>query len=291
MTTQRKAYAAWIAICLIWGTTYLAIHIALDAIPPFLMAGFRWIAGGAVLVSILGARGETIPGRTSWPALAMLGVLFIGLGNGGVVWAEQTVPSGLTAVLAGISPFWLVGLDTFVGSRETLSARRVVGLVVGFVGVVVLVWPEVRAGARGPGFVVGLLATQLACLGWATGSTYARRRSREENVLAAAALEMLFAGFVMIGIGLATHEWTRLRFTPASSGALAYLTVVGSIGAFPAYIYALKHLPVATVSLYAYVNPVIAMLLGALLLGEPFGARIVVAAAIILTGMGLVRSE
>ena len=117
MSTQRKAYAAWIAICLIWGTTYLAIHIALDAIPPFLMAGFRWIAGGAVLLAVLKARGEVIPGRASWPALAMLGVLFIGLGNGGVVWAEQTVPSGLTAVLAGISPFWLVGLDALADRR------------------------------------------------------------------------------------------------------------------------------------------------------------------------------
>lgn len=290
LTTQHKAYAAWVAVCLIWGTTYLGIRVALDAIPPFLMAAFRWIAGGAVLVSILKARGEAIPEMRSWPALALLGVLLIGFGNGGVVWAEQTVPSGLTAVLAAMIPFWLVGLDAVVGSGERPSRRRMTGLAVGFVGVVVLVWPELRMEGRGPGFAVGLLATQLACLGWATGSTYARRRSREENVLAAAALEMLFAGFLMLGIGLATHEWARLRFEPRSAGALAYLTVVGSIGAFPAYVYALKHLPVATVSLYAYVNPVIAMVLGALLLGEPFGVRIVAAAAIILTGMALVRS-
>lgn len=290
LTTQHKAYAAWAAVCLIWGTTYLGIRVALDAIPPFLMAGFRWIAGGTVLVSILKARGETIPERRSWPALAILGVLLIGFGNGGVVWAEQTVPSGLTAVLAAMNPFWLVSLDAVVGSGERPSRRRMTGLAVGFVGVVVLVWPELRMGGRGPGFVVGLLATQLACLGWAAGSTCARRRSRAENVLAAAALEMLFAGFLMLGIGLATHEWARLRFEAKSAGALAYLTVVGSIGAFPAYAYALKHLPVATVSLYAYVNPVIAMVLGALLLGEPFGIRILAAAAIILSGMALVRS-
>jgi len=290
LTTQHKAYAAWIAVCLIWGTTYLGIRVALDAIPPFLMAAFRWIVGGAVLVSMLKARGQTIPKRQSWPALAILGVLFIGFGNGGVVWAEQTVPSGLTAVLAAMNPFWLVGLDAVVGGGEKPTRRQVAGLVVGFVGVVVLVWPELRMG-RGPGFAVGLLATQVACLGWATGSTYARRRSRQENVLGAAALEMLFAGFLMLGIGLATHEWERLRFVPASAGALAYLTVFGSIGAFPAYSYALKHLPIATVSLYAYVNPVIAMVLGALVLGEPFGARIMAAAAIILTGMALVRSK
>ncbi|OFW28412.1 MAG: hypothetical protein A3G76_08335, partial [Acidobacteria bacterium RIFCSPLOWO2_12_FULL_65_11] len=285
------AYAAWIAVCLIWGTTYLGIRIALDGIPPFLMAGFRWIVGGAVLISILKARGETIPARTSWPALATLGVLLIGFGNGGVVWAEQTVPSGLTAVLVAMSPFWLVGLDALVGGSEKLTARRMIGLAVGFAGVAVLVWPEMRAGERGPGFVGGVLATQFACLGWATGSTYARRRSFEENVLAAAALEMLLAGVVMLGIGLVANEWARLQVTPASAGALAYLTVVGSIGAFPAYAYALKHLPVATVSLYAYINPVIAVILGTLILKEPFSWRLAAAAAIVLTGMGLVRSE
>lgn len=291
VSTQRKAYAAWIAVCLIWGTTYLGIRIALDSIPPFLMAAFRWIVGGAVLLSILKAKGETIPARTSWPALALLGVLLIGFGNGGVVWAEQTLPSGLTAVLAAMSPFWLVGLDVFVGGGERLSVRRMAGLAVGFGGVVVLVWPELWVSQRGPGFAGGVLATQLACLGWATGSTYARRRSFSENVLAAAAIEMLCAGVVMLGIGLASNEWPRLRFTPATAGALAYLTVVGSIGAFPAYVYALKHLPVATVSLYAYINPLIAMALGTLILSEPFSWRLGAAAAIILTGMALVRSR
>jgi drug/metabolite transporter (DMT)-like permease len=255
------------------------------------MAGFRWIIGGGVLLGILKARGETIPGRESWFALAILGVLFIGFGNGGVVWAEQTVPSGLTAVLVAMSPFWLVGLDAFAGGGEALTVRRVAGLLIGFSGVVVLVWPDLRTGAAGPGFAGGVMATQLASLGWATGSTYARRRSRDENVLAAAALEMLFAGIVMLAVGLALGEWPRVRLAAVSSAALAYLTVVGSIVAFPAFVYALKHLPVATVSLYAYVNPVIAMILGTLVLGEPFSARIVAAAAIVLVGMGMVRSE
>jgi drug/metabolite transporter (DMT)-like permease len=291
VTTQQKAYAAWIFICLIWGTTYLAIRLALDGVPPFLMAGFRWVVGGVVLLAILKARGETIPARTSWPALATLGVLFIGFGNGGVVWAEQTVPSGLTAVLVAMSPFWLVGLDALAGSDEVLTARRIAGLIIGFSGVVVLVWPDLRAGGAGPGFLGGLLATQVASLGWATGSTYSRRRSRDENVLAAASLEMIFAGVVMLAIGAAAGEWPRLRYTLPSSAALTYLTVVGSILAFPAFTYALKHLPVATVSLYAYVNPVIAMILGTVFLAEPFSARILTAAAIVLVGMGMVRSH
>ena len=289
MNTQRKAYAAWIAICLIWGTTYLGIRIALEGVPPFLMAGFRWIVGGAVLVCILKARGEIIPARRSWPALVVLGVLFIGFGNGGVVWAEQTVPSGLTAVLVAVSPFWLVGLDALAGSSERLTPRRLAGLVVGFLGVLMLVWPRLQTGAGGPGLLVGLIATQLASAGWATGATIARRRSRDENVLAAAALEMLFAGVLMLGIGLAAHEWGRLHYTARSAIAMTYLTVVGSICAFPAFTYALKHLPVSTVSLYAYFNPVIAMMLGTLVLDEPFTWRLGIAAGTVLVGMALVR--
>ena len=294
-TGHARAYAAWIAVCLIWGTTYLAIRISLETIPPLLMAALRWIAAGGLLIAVLKLRGERMPAPREWPALTVLGVLLLGFGNGAVVWAEQTVPSGLTAVLVATSPFWMVGIDALMSDGERITLRRFAGLVVGFGGIVVLVWPEIHVGASGRAFLGGVIAAQIACVGWGVGSSYARWRGRghakHENVLATAAFEMLFGGIVLLCAALALGETSRLTFSPRSAGALVYLIFVGAIGGFSAYAYALKHLPVSTVSLYAYVNPVIAVVLGTLILREPFSARMAVAAAIVLAGSALVRTQ
>jgi drug/metabolite transporter (DMT)-like permease len=275
-------------VCLVWGTTYLAIRIALDTIPPFLMAAFRWLAAGSILVTMLKIRGEHLPGRSTWPSIALLGLLMIGLGNGGVVWAEQTVPSGLTAVLVAALPFWMLGVERFMPHSQRVTLLQWAGLVVGFIGIVVLVCPEVRLEG-GSGFLEGVAAVQLACLGWAIGSSYSRRRVRDENVIATASFQMLFAGAALLFVGLLRGEWSALAFTNRTAGALAYLVVAGSVVAYSAYAYALKHLPVATVSLYAYINPVIAVVLGTLVLNEPFSTRIVIAGAIVLAGTAMVR--
>jgi drug/metabolite transporter (DMT)-like permease len=292
---NRRAYLAWVAVCLIWGTTYLAIRISLETIPPLLMAAIRWIVAGTLLIAILKIRGERLPGPRAWPSLAVLGVLLLGFGNGAVVWAEQTVPSGLTAVLVATSPFWMVGIDALMPDGARLTLKHVAGLLLGFSGIVTLVWPEIRADADGRAFLGGVMAAQVACLGWAIGSSYARHRgrghARDENVLATAAFEMLFGGVFLLAAGLALHETSRLVFTLRTTAALAYLTLFGSIGGFTAYAYALKHLPIATVSLYAYVNPIIAVVLGTIVLGEPLNARMAVAAAIVLSGMALVRAR
>ena len=192
----RRAWGAWVAVCLLWGTTYLAIRIALETVPPMLMGGFRWTLAGALILVVMTLRGERVPSRAEWPSLALLGVLLIGFGNGGVVWAEQTLPSGLTAVLVAVIPFWMVGVETLTGSTDPLTPRRIVGLLIGFAGIVLLVWPELEVGA-GRAFLLGVLATQLACLGWAIGSSYSRRRAPAENVLAVAAYQMLFGGLAM----------------------------------------------------------------------------------------------
>jgi drug/metabolite transporter (DMT)-like permease len=257
------------------------------------MAAFRWIVAGGLLIGLLTLRGERLPARREWPSLAVLGILLLGFGNGAVVWAEQTVPSGLTAVLVATSPFWMVGMDALMADGEALTLRRALGLIVGFGGIVMLVWPEIRLDGSGGAFLGGVIAAQIACIGWAIGSSYARKRgrghARAEHVLATAAFEMLFGGIALLIVSLALHETTRLTVTPRTGSALLYLIVVGAIGGFSAYVYALKHLPVATVSLYAYVNPIIAVVLGTLVLGEPFSARMAIAAAIVLTGMLLVK--
>jgi drug/metabolite transporter (DMT)-like permease len=285
--STTRAYLAWIVVCLVWGTTYLAIRIALEGIPPFLMASFRWLAAGALLLGILALRGRRMPAFRHWPSLALLGVLLLGFGNGAVVWAEQTVPSGLTSVLVAAVPFWMVGIERLRQDHEPLTAPRLAGLLIGFGGILLLVWPELRVDGTG-GFLHGVVATQIACLGWAIGSSSARRR-RDEHVLVAAGVQMLSAGVALLVVGTVAGEWDRLAVGPRAITALVYLIGAGSLLGFSAYAYALKHLPVATVSLYAYVNPIIAVLLGTAILGEPLTARIAVAGVVVLAGVGLVR--
>jgi drug/metabolite transporter (DMT)-like permease len=305
MSSTRRAYIAWVIVCIVWGTTYLAIRVALESIPPMLMASIRWITAGLMLIGWLKWQGERLPGPRAWPALTVLGVLLLGFGNGAVVWAEQTVASGLTAVLVATVPFWMVGIEAASATRkrdrtsgesgERLHGRQFAGLILGFAGIVMLVWPEIRVGESRRAFLSGVVSTQIAGLGWAAGSTYARRRGRtdaqDENVLATAAFEMLFGGLALLVAGLALGEASRLAFTTRTTLALAHLTFVGAFAGFTAYAYALKHLPVATVSLYAYINPVIAVVLGMLILGEPFTARMAIAAAIVLAGVALVRER
>lgn len=290
MTTKTSAYIAWVVVCVVWGTTYLGIRIALETVPPFLMASFRWLSAGTLLAAVLKVRGEKFPGRESWGTLALLGALMMGLGNGGVVWAEQTVPSGLTAVLVAGIPFWMVGTERVLFRGEPITARRIAGLVLGFLGIVLLVWPELSVEGDDT-FLLGVIATQIACLGWAIGSSLAKRRRRDENVLAASALQMIFAGVALAAAGLVHGEWSSVAFNARTAGAMVYLILAGSVVGYSAYVYALKHLPVTTVSLYAYVNPVIAVALGTLLLGEPFSSRIVVASAVVLGGVLLVRGS
>src|SRR5437773_11539887 len=153
---------AWVFVCLVWGTTYLAIRIALETVPPLLMGGLRFLVAGALLITVLKVRGVRMPAAGAWPALVILGILLLGFGNGGVVWAEQTVPSGLTAVLVAMSPFWMVGIDALMPDGEAITLRRVLGLVVGFSGIVMLVWPEIRFDRTGGGFLGGVIAAQSA---------------------------------------------------------------------------------------------------------------------------------
>jgi drug/metabolite transporter (DMT)-like permease len=289
--TRRLAYAAWAAVCLIWGTTYLGIKICLETMPPMLMGGLRFFSAGVLLAAMLAASGQRPPARRSWGGLAVLGVLLLGIGNGGVVWAEQTVSSGLAAVLVATTPFWMVGVEAAIPGGERIRRRHVAGLLVGFSGIVLLVWTDLAAGgASASGILTGLVALQVASFGWALGSSYSRRHAREENALAAAAVQMMCGGMAMLAAATVLGEWHDLHFNARTGTAFTYMVLVGAIGGFASYTYALKHLPVSTVSLYAYINPVIAVALGALLLDEPFTLRIVAAIAIILTGVALVQS-
>lgn len=286
----RLAYVAWIAVCVIWGTTYLGIRVGLEALPPALLGGVRWTLAGLLLGIVALARGERPPARALWPSLALQGLLMIGVGNGFVNWAEQSVPSGLAAVILATSPFFMSGIEALRADGERLTRRALAGLVVGFTGILVLVWPDLRLGdAAGLQFLTGLVVLQLACLGWALGSSYSKRHPHGSSVFSATAVQMLLAGLMMFAAGTAIGEWDAVNFQGRGAWAVGYLTLVGSIGGFVSYIYALQHLPIALVSLHAFANPLIAVVLGALLLDEPFGPRTAVAIAIVFAGMALVR--
>lgn len=289
---RRNAWIAFIAVCVIWGTTYLAIKVALETIPPFLMGGIRYLIAGTVLGAVLVARGEKLPPLAEWGSLAWLGFLMIGLGNGGVNWAEQYLASGITAVVIATSPFWMVAIDAMLPGGEKFSPRKIVGLSIGFSGIVLLVWPDITLeGADGRMVLLGILALQIACAGWAVASSYTKRHAMSRNLLVIAAVQMFFGGLFMTIVGTVAGEWSAISFNPRTTSALLYLIVAGSLVAFAAYSYALRHLPITTVSLYTYVNPVIAVALGTLLLGEPFRLSMVVAAGIIVVGIVVVRSR
>ena len=277
---------------MIWGTTYLGIRIALETIPPALVGAIRFIFAGAVLVGVLRITGERLPARERWFGLSLAGLLMVVVGNGGVNWAEQWVPSGITAVTVASTPFWMIGVEAVLPGGERLTARSVAGLLIGFAGIVLLVWPDLTgSGASGRQFLIGMVSLQIACLGWALGSSYSRRHPHTDNALMAAAVQMLAGGLMMLVVAAVRGEFRDLTFTPRSFAAEAYLAIVGSLAGYPAYIYALKYLPVSVVSLYAYANPVIAVLLGAVLLAEPFGPRVIVATGTVLLGITVVRSS
>lgn len=277
-------------MCVSWGTTFLATRVAIESIPPFAMAGSRHFAAGVVLAIVFRLRGIPLPPRESWVGHALLGLLMIGVGNGCLVWAQQFVASGVAAVLVSVIPFWMIGVEAFMPHGEPIRVRQVLGLVLGFGGIALLTSSSMNGSAPTRQIVLGVIMTQLSCLGWAVGSAYAKRHKRDENLFAATAVQIMFGGAILMVVATLTGDWTSVMPTSRSLIAVLYLVVVGTFVGYVSYVYALKHLPVSIVALYAYVNPVIAVILGSLLLRERFTPRMAFAIGIIFAAMLIVRS-
>jgi drug/metabolite transporter (DMT)-like permease len=255
------------------------------------MAGSRHFVAGLIFALILRVVGVKMPARESWPGHALLGFLMIGMGNGCLVWAQQFVPSGVAAVMVSVIPFWMIGVEALMPGGERIQLRQILGLVLGFGGIVLLASSSLQNNGGSPQQIItGVIMLQLSCLGWSTGSAYAKRHKREDNLFAATALQIMFGGVVLMVVATLTGEWSDAQPTRSSMLAVLYLIVVGTFIGYVSYVYALKHLPVSIVSLYAYVNPVIAVMLGSLFLKEGFTPRMAVAIAIIFAAMLLVRS-
>ena len=285
------AYLAFVTVCIIWGTTYLGITVALETVPVLLVAGLRWMFAGLVLSALMLGSGRGLPRPALWGPLLLLGFLMNVVGNGFVVYAQQYVASGLTAVLIATTPFWSALVERLLPNGERFSRRSLIGLGLGFSGIVNLVWPELtNGGASGRAFIGGVIAIQLACVGWVIGTSYAKRHELGDNPFRSAALQMVFSGTMLLGAATWNGDWARLSFTPRTLAAMLYLSIAGSLVAYSAYIYAIQHLPLSLVSLYAYINPIIAVTLGTLLLSEPFSTRIAISAALVLLGTWIVSS-
>lgn len=284
--------AAFAAVYLIWGSTYLGIRFAIETLPPFLMAGARWILAGALLFAWRRAAGDARPTLLHWRNAAVVGGLLIVGGNGVVSWAQQYVPSGLTALLIAVVPVWIALLEWLRHGR-TPTLRVALGIALGLAGVLLLVGPAAVAAAAGGGVtaLVGVSLILLAAFSWANGSLFSRGAARPSSMLLGASMQMIVGGLLLAVLGVATGEAAQLdlpHVTTRSWLAFAFLTVFGSIVAYSAYVWLLQVVRAELVATYAFVNPIVAVILGVALAGEEFTARTAAVAALIVVAVAII---
>jgi drug/metabolite transporter (DMT)-like permease len=289
-SARSRVIAAFAAVYIVWGSTYLAIRYAVDTMPPFLMAGARFIASGVILYAWARRRGAPKPNGREWRDAIVTGVLMLCLGNGAVGWAEQRVPSGLAALLVAVVPLWMVVIDWARPNGERPRALVIAGVVVGLVGLYVLVGPTALTGGE-TADLVGAVVLIGASLAWACGSIFNRYGARPESAALSTGLQMIGGSVALVVIGLIRGEGTQLHLSQVSVQSWIgwiYLVTFGSLVGFTAYIYLLKTVSPAKASTYAYVNPLVAVFLGWAIARESVTARTIAAAAIILTGVAMI---
>lgn len=289
---RTNVIAAFAAVYIIWGSTYLAIRYAVTTIPPFLMGGARFVTAGLLLYAWTRLRGAAAPTRAQWRAALVTGVLLLVGGNGAVIWSEQHVASGLVALIVAIVPLWMVLFDWARPGGTRPAPAVFVGIAMGLLGLALLIGPDVL-GAHGASRIdVGAaLVPVFGAMLWALGSIFSRYAARPASAQMATGMQMLMGGAAFLILSAATGEPQRFHLsgvtTPSLVGFL-YLVTFGSLLGFTAYIYLLGATTPAKASTYAYVNPVVAVMLGWAVAGEPFTPRMAIAAAIILGAVALI---
>ena len=292
LTLRWRIALAFLSIYAIWGSTYLAIRFAVETFPPFLMAAIRFLIAGGALYAWMRLKGAPRPTRANWKAATIVGVFLLLGGNGGVVKAEQVFPSGLTAVLITTVPIWMALVELVRKDRIVPTLHVVLGLVLGFGGVVLLVGPGNLVGSGGLNPLwVGVLI--LASLSWAIGSVYSRKASLPRTPLLGSGMEMLTGGALLLVVSLVSLEW--VGFQPSNVSVLSlvsfiYLIVFGSLIGFSSYVWLLTKTTTARVSTYAYVNPVVAVFLGYFLAGEQLTLRTVLASTVIVIAVVVITT-
>ena len=279
---------AFTALYLVWGSTYLAIRVAVETLPPFLMAGTRFVIAGALLYAFMRWRGVEAPGKLHWRNSAISGILLLLGGNGLVVWAELYVSSGLAALIVAVVPLWIALLDWARPSGERPSLKNMIGIAVGFAGVILLVTGKSDGSNGHATHIGGVIALVSACILWAAGSLFMKYNARPSSALLGVGMQMLCGGASQLLVGLLRGEMAQTDFTQFSGKSIAafiYLVAVGSWIGFSAYIWLLQVCNPSLVATYAYVNPVVAVFLGWWLLDEHLSSQTILAAAVIVVGV------
>jgi len=283
-----KAYLALGAVCFFWGTTYLGIRMSLEAFPPLMLVSVRYVISGAILLLFAVTRGIYVPRGRELAAACFSGFFTLGVGNGALVFTELLIPSGMASLIITTQPFWMVGFEALLPGGERLHAPTIGGMVIGLVGASFLFTPDLGGHGIDHNVLHGFLLLEVGLAGWSFGSIYQRRQAGKAHPVIAGAVQQLAAGLILAPFALALHEHP-VQWSARGVGALLYLVCFGSIVGYSAYVYAMDRLPVAIVSIYPYVNAVVAVALGWLFYREPFGRREALAMAIIFAGVALVK--
>jgi len=282
---------AFAAIYLIWGSTYLAIRYAVETIPPLLMMGMRHTTAGILVYGWARSRGAATPKLKHWAYAAIAGLFLFAVGHGILAWAEQKIPSGMAALLCATLPLWTVLVAHVQGAEQKVSGRAWAGLILGFAGVVILIGPSNLRG-HGTLSLLGILAAISSSLAWAIGTVYSKSVRISSSSVLSAAMQMIAGGVLLLVAAIASGESMHVAsFSLRSSLALVYLTLFGSIIAFTIFTWLLTVASPSRVSTFAYVNPMVAVLLGWALAGEAMGWNTWVAAIVIIAGVALVSTQ
>jgi drug/metabolite transporter (DMT)-like permease len=279
-------YLALAAVCLFWGTTYLAIRMSLEAFSPLAVVSIRYTLAGAAMLAIARVRGMQVPRGADLAMACVTGLLTLGIGNGALVYAELLVPSGMASLILTFTPFWMVAIEALFPGGERLHGPTLAGMVIGLAGAALLFVPG--DAIRASDLLRGFLLLQFCMFGWALGSILQRRRPGAAHPAIAGGVQMLATGLAAAPFALLIRDHPS-RWSTRSFSAVLYLVVFGSIVGYSAYMYALDRLPVAIASVYTYVNVVVAMALGWLVYREPFAWRETLAMLVIFTGVWVVK--
>jgi drug/metabolite transporter (DMT)-like permease len=290
---KARAWIALIAVYIVWGSTYLAIRFAIETIPPFLSAGVRFLVSGAILFSLSRLGGNPAPSKVEWRSAAIIGLLLLLGGNGGLVWAEQRIPSGIASLFIATTPLWMVLLDSLRPKGIRSRGMTWLGVIVGFAGIALLANPWQPHAASPTLDSAGMVVLVLAALSWSIGSLYSRKASLPSSSLLGTGMEMLAGSLGLFAFSALVGEWKQLDLASVSTrsiGGLIYLIIFGSFVGFVAYTWLLRNAPTPIVATYAYVNPVVALLLGSMVAGEILDKQDIISALIILSGVILITT-
>jgi drug/metabolite transporter (DMT)-like permease len=287
--TSYLPYAALTAVCIIWGTTYLALRIAVLHFPPFLFTAIRQTTAGLLLVAFMFTVGKaSLPSKAQLFRQAIGGFFMISMGNGLVAWAEMHIPSGVAAIICSLMPVLVILINVMIHRDEKPTFPMLAGIILGLTGIVMM-FGEHLSGFSKREYIIGIIFTFAAVVAWAGGSIWIKKSNTESNLFVNAGLQMFFGGFLLFPFSLAFDDLSRVNWSPEVAWSMLYLIVIGSLVAYASYAYALRKLPMTIVSLYAYINPLVAVVLGWLALNETLNLRIWIAIFMTITGIYIVN--